>query len=197
MSTMNPLMNLQNKLCYVKCGNCNTILLVSVPRSSLSTAAVTVRCGHCAAILSVNMMIRTSCFQLPFHHFASLDHHHHEFAKEGEADEEKGNASNPTNMKKKCSFLDDVKDDDDDDDDMVDDDIKIAATKPPEKRQRPPSAYNCFIKEEIKRLKGSNPCLSHKQAFSAASKNWAHLKPSQRQNNEGGSRGGQHSDIHM
>ncbi|CAH9071225.1 unnamed protein product [Cuscuta europaea] len=193
MSTMNPLINLQDKLCYVKCGYCNTILLVSVPRSSLCTAVVTVRCGHCAAILSVNMMIRT-CFQLPLHIFASLDHHHHEFAKEGEADEEKGDASNPTNMKKKCSFLDDVNNDDDD---MTDDDIKIAVTKPPEKRQRAPSAYNCFIKEEIKRLKGSNPCMSHKQAFSAASKNWAHLKPSQHQNSEGGSRRGQHSDIHM
>nr|GMD19527.1 axial regulator YABBY 4 [Ipomoea batatas] len=47
----------------------------------------------------------------------------------------------------------------------------------PEKRQRAPSAYNCFIKEEIKRLKASNPCMSHKQVFSAASKNVSCLIP--------------------
>uniref|UniRef100_A0A0D9WVP6 Uncharacterized protein n=1 Tax=Leersia perrieri TaxID=77586 RepID=A0A0D9WVP6_9ORYZ len=45
----------------------------------------------------------------------------------------------------------------------------------PEKRQRVPSAYNRFIKEEIQRIKTSNPEISHREAFSAAAKNWAHL----------------------
>nr|GMD14486.1 putative axial regulator YABBY 2 isoform X1 [Ipomoea batatas] len=44
-----------------------------------------------------------------------------------------------------------------------------------EKRQRAPSAYNRFIKEEIHRIKASNPKISHKEAFSAAAKNWAHF----------------------
>ncbi|PWA93281.1 YABBY protein [Artemisia annua] len=41
----------------------------------------------------------------------------------------------------------------------------------PEKRQRVPSAYNRFIKEEIQRIKACNPDISHREAFSAAAKN--------------------------
>ncbi|EMS54014.1 Protein YABBY 6 [Triticum urartu] len=44
----------------------------------------------------------------------------------------------------------------------------------PEKRQRVPSAYNRFIKEEIRRIKANNPDISHREAFSTAAKNWAH-----------------------
>lgn len=47
--------------------------------------------------------------------------------------------------------------------------------RPPEKRQRIPSAYNRFIKEEIQRIKAGNPDISHREAFSAAAKNWAHF----------------------
>ncbi|KAF4387959.1 hypothetical protein F8388_005576 [Cannabis sativa] len=46
---------------------------------------------------------------------------------------------------------------------------------PLEKRQRVPSAYNPFIKDEIQRIKSVNPDISHKEAFSAAAKNWAHF----------------------
>ncbi|XP_039063469.1 axial regulator YABBY 1-like [Hibiscus syriacus] len=45
----------------------------------------------------------------------------------------------------------------------------------PEKRQRVPSAYNRFIKDEIQRIKAGNPDISHREAFSAAAKNWAHF----------------------
>lgn len=41
----------------------------------------------------------------------------------------------------------------------------------PEKKQRAPTAYNHFIKCEIKRLKVEHPNMTHKQAFSAAAKN--------------------------
>ncbi|RVX10928.1 Protein YABBY 2 [Vitis vinifera] len=44
-----------------------------------------------------------------------------------------------------------------------------------EKRQRVPSAYNQFIKEEIQRIKANNPDISHREAFSTAAKNWAHF----------------------
>ncbi|KAM7264506.1 hypothetical protein ACFE04_002189 [Oxalis oulophora] len=47
--------------------------------------------------------------------------------------------------------------------------------RPPEKRQRVPSAYNQFIKEEIQRIKANNPDISHREAFSTAAKNWAHF----------------------
>ncbi|RWW05465.1 hypothetical protein GW17_00031259 [Ensete ventricosum] len=38
-------------------------------------------------------------------------------------------------------------------------------------KRRAPSAYNRFIKEEIRRLKAKNPNISHKEAFSTAAKN--------------------------
>eukprot|EP00252_Welwitschia_mirabilis_P013373 TRINITY_DN2944_c0_g1_i4.p1 TRINITY_DN2944_c0_g1~~TRINITY_DN2944_c0_g1_i4.p1 ORF type:complete len:164 (+),score=2.57 TRINITY_DN2944_c0_g1_i4:264-755(+) len=44
----------------------------------------------------------------------------------------------------------------------------------PEKKQRVPTPYNIFIKDEIQRIKAQNPDISHKQAFSAAAKSWAH-----------------------
>ncbi|KAE8709390.1 Protein YABBY 4 [Hibiscus syriacus] len=50
-----------------------------------------------------------------------------------------------------------------------------AVNRPPEKRQRVPSAYNRFIKDEIQRIKAGNPDISHREAFSAAAKNWAHF----------------------
>ncbi|PON50894.1 YABBY protein [Parasponia andersonii] len=52
---------------------------------------------------------------------------------------------------------------------------KSPPIRPPEKRQRVPSAYNRFIKEEIQRIKASNPDISHREAFSTAAKNWAHF----------------------
>ncbi|KAL5208029.1 hypothetical protein ABZP36_032464, partial [Zizania latifolia] len=50
-----------------------------------------------------------------------------------------------------------------------------SVNRPPEKRQRVPSAYNWFIKDEIQRIKAGNPDISHREAFSAAAKNWAHF----------------------
>lgn len=51
----------------------------------------------------------------------------------------------------------------------------MGVNRPPEKRQRVPSAYNQFIKEEIQRIKANNPEISHREAFSTAAKNWAHF----------------------
>ncbi|KAF8398000.1 hypothetical protein HHK36_016926 [Tetracentron sinense] len=48
---------------------------------------------------------------------------------------------------------------------------RVHSIRPPEKRQRVPSAYNRFIKEEIQRIKASNPDISHREAFSTAAKN--------------------------
>ncbi|PKA64931.1 Protein drooping leaf [Apostasia shenzhenica] len=45
--------------------------------------------------------------------------------------------------------------------------------KPPEKKHRLPSAYNHFMREEIRRIKDANPEIPHREAFSAAAKNWA------------------------
>ncbi|QCD87972.1 hypothetical protein DEO72_LG3g2512 [Vigna unguiculata] len=48
---------------------------------------------------------------------------------------------------------------------------RIPPIRPTEKRHRVPSAYNRFIKEEIQRIKASNPDISHREAFSSAAKN--------------------------
>ncbi|KAJ0989016.1 hypothetical protein J5N97_007372 [Dioscorea zingiberensis] len=55
MSTCNPFLELQEELGYVQCSFCTTILLVSVPCSSL-LKVVTVKCGHCTALLSVSLV---------------------------------------------------------------------------------------------------------------------------------------------
>ncbi|KAK1552640.1 hypothetical protein Q3G72_020726 [Acer saccharum] len=73
-STINHLFDLPEQICYVQCGFCTTILLVSVPCSSLSRV-VTVRCGHCTSLLSVSM-IKASF--VPLHLLASLHHDHDE-----------------------------------------------------------------------------------------------------------------------
>lgn len=53
--------------------------------------------------------------------------------------------------------------------------LRMPPIRPPEKRQRVPSAYNRFIKEEIQRIKSVKPDISHREAFSTAAKNWAHF----------------------
>ncbi|XP_062110348.1 axial regulator YABBY 4 [Humulus lupulus] len=164
MSALNQLFNLSEQICYVQCGFCTTILLVSVPCSSLSMV-VTVRCGHCTTLLSVNMMKASF---VPLQLLASLSQTHEQ--KE-EVDFEEMEAQNAIDT---CSPV--VSSDNEEGDSVS---VNQIVTKPPEKRQRAPSAYNQFIREEIKRLKAENPNMAHKEAFSAASKNWAHFPPTQ------------------
>ncbi|XP_078431464.1 protein YABBY 7-like isoform X2 [Wolffia australiana] len=163
MSTCSSLFDLSEQLCYVQCGFCTTILLVSVPCCSLSKV-VTVRCGHCEGLLSVDMgSVPLVPWQLlssleeeelserkEFNHNMHEDHGHVEVAAEEEVEGEQ-----------------------DEGEEYVP--ITMVVNKPPEKRQRAPSAYNCFIKEEIKRIKGRDPSITHKEAFSTAAKNWAHF----------------------
>lgn len=151
------------QLCYVHCSYCDTVLAVSVPCSSLFTT-VTVRCGHCTNLLSVNMrglLLPSAANQL---------HLGHNFFNPQNLLEEIRNA--PSNLlmnqpNPNDSFLP-VR--------GIDELPKPpVANRPPEKRQRVPSAYNRFIKEEIQRIKAGNPDISHREAFSAAAKNWAHF----------------------
>ncbi|KAJ6903928.1 hypothetical protein NC651_021175 [Populus alba x Populus x berolinensis] len=58
-----------------------------------------------------------------------------------------------------------------DEDDRINQ-VNRVINKPPEKRQRGPSAYNRFIREEIRRIKTENPRIAHKEAFSTAAKNF-------------------------
>nr|XP_007157432.1 hypothetical protein PHAVU_002G069700g [Phaseolus vulgaris]ESW29426.1 hypothetical protein PHAVU_002G069700g [Phaseolus vulgaris] len=163
MSTLNHLFDLPEQICYVQCGFCTTILMVSVPCSSLSMV-VTVRCGHCTSLLSVNMMKASF---VPFHLLASLSH----LEPKESSPEQDANKTLNSHSASLMTFSDC------EEEDVIP--MSNIVNKPPEKRQRTPSAYNCFIKEEIKRLKAENPDMAHKEAFSTAAKNWANFPPTQ------------------
>ncbi|XP_020592547.1 protein YABBY 4-like isoform X2 [Phalaenopsis equestris] len=161
------------KLCYVHCNFCDTVLAVSVPYSSLFKT-VAVRCGHCSNLLSVSMrgLLLPATSQLHLGHpFQSPVQHNlldvQSYQSQNLMDnlpflsnnlmpplakvtEEELPQNSVTNRRK---FL----------------------SSSPEKRQRVPSAYNRFIKDEIQRIKAGNPDITHREAFSAAAKNWAHF----------------------
>ncbi|XP_020574278.1 protein YABBY 2-like isoform X2 [Phalaenopsis equestris] len=143
-----------NHVCYVHCNFCNTILVVSVPGINMCSI-MTVRCGHCSNLLSVNMGGFLQSVPAGF-----LDLQGHNVGPDGlHLERESSSRCN------KISLFDSMGNNQPD---------KIP-THVSEKRQRVPSAYNRFIKEEIRRLKTTNPDISHREAFSAAAKNWAHF----------------------
>ncbi|CAH8386934.1 unnamed protein product [Eruca vesicaria subsp. sativa] len=143
MTTLNQLFDLPGQICHVQCGFCNTILLVSVPFTSLS---MVVTAGKEEAAATTDGVEEEAC----------------------KVNQEKENS--PTTL---------VTSSDNEDDDRDVSRVYQVVNKPPEKRQRAPSAYNCFIKEEIRRLKAQNPSMAHKEAFSLAAKNWANFPPVQ------------------
>ncbi|KAJ6962646.1 axial regulator YABBY 1-like [Populus alba x Populus x berolinensis] len=152
------------QLCYVHCNICDTVLAVSVPCTSLFKT-VTVRCGHCTNLLPVNMrglFLPSSQFPLG----------HNFYSPHNLLDDQ---IPNPTpnfliNQTHVNDFSVTVRG-------MSDHELPRppVISRPPEKRQRVPSAYNRFIKDEIQRIKAGNPDISHREAFSAAAKNWAHF----------------------
>lgn len=162
------------QLCYVHCNICDTVLAVSVPCSSLFKR-VTVRCGYCANLLPVNMcggMLLPSSNQ--FHGFAHstpnfLSPNTHNFLEEISNSNPNPNPNFLMNQAEGIDLTMATR---------VANDLPRqppSINRPPEKRQRVPSAYNRFIKEEIQRIKAANPDISHREAFSAAAKNWAHF----------------------
>ncbi|KAI4354823.1 hypothetical protein L6164_003656 [Bauhinia variegata] len=155
-----------DQLCYVHCNFCDTVLAVSVPCTSLFKT-VTVRCGHCTNLLSVNMrgLLLPTANQL---------HLGHTFFTPQNLLEEIRNAPSSNMLLNQLPKPNDHS--------VMplrggpeDFPKPPPANKPPEKRQRVPSAYNRFIKDEIQRIKAGNPDISHREAFSAAAKNWAHF----------------------
>ncbi|XP_061963404.1 axial regulator YABBY 5-like isoform X5 [Populus nigra] len=134
---------------------CPTHFRVSVPSSSLFNI-VTVRCGHCGNLLSVNM--GASLQTLPLQ-----DPQSQKLLLINSEDLNKNFGSSSKCNKVTAS------------ESTEHEPPRMPAIRPPEKRQRVPSAYNRFIKEEIQRIKASNPDISHREAFSTAAKNWAHF----------------------
>uniref|UniRef100_A0A5B7C8W6 Putative axial regulator YABBY 2 isoform X2 n=1 Tax=Davidia involucrata TaxID=16924 RepID=A0A5B7C8W6_DAVIN len=142
------------RVCYVHCNFCNTILAVSVPCTSMFTI-VTVRCGHCANLLSVNMGALLQ--SLPLQDLQSQK-------QQSSFEDVNKDCGSSSKCDKFTSF-----------ESPEHEQPRMPPIRPPEKRQRVPSAYNRFIKEEIQRIKASNPDISHREAFSTAAKNWAHF----------------------
>nr|QZP43405.1 CRC1 [Erythranthe lewisii] len=139
-------------VCYVRCNFCSTILAVGIPcKRMLET--VTVKCGHCSnlSFLSTKSPIQAQCYdhQTTLHHQTFCS----EFKKGFSSSSSSSTSTEPSSPK--APFV----------------------VKPPEKKHRPPSAYNRFMKEEIKRIKSANPEIPHREAFSAAAKNWARYIP--------------------
>ncbi|KAI5680834.1 hypothetical protein M9H77_02061 [Catharanthus roseus] len=164
------------QLCYIPCNFCNIVLAiwyfvggyvtqVSVPCSSLFDI-VTVRCGHCTNLWSVNMAAAfqslssssSSCSWQDVQGAANCNPPHHQYKME------MGSSSSRCNNKMAMRSSNIPKTTE-----------ERIVNRPPEKRQRVPSAYNQFIKEEIQRIKANNPDISHREAFSTAAKNWAHF----------------------
>ncbi|CAL4918138.1 unnamed protein product [Urochloa decumbens] len=147
-------------VCYVHCNFCNTILAVSVPSNSMLNI-VTVRCGHCTSLLSVNL--RGLIQSLPVQNYSQLVQEN--FKVHNISFTENYSEYAPSSSKYRMPTMFSTKGDQG----------HMLHVRAPEKRQRVPSAYNRFIKEEIRRIKASNPAISHREAFSTAAKNWAHF----------------------
>ncbi|KAK3224852.1 hypothetical protein Dsin_004714 [Dipteronia sinensis] len=154
------------QLCYVHCNICDTVLAVSVPCSSLFKT-VTVRCGHCTNLLPVNMraLLLPSPNQFHLgHNFFSPSHNLREEIIPNPSPNFLMNQTNTNDFMTvpNRGVVDELP-------------RPPVINRPPEKRQRVPSAYNRFIKDEIQRIKAGNPDITHREAFSAAAKNWAHF----------------------
>ncbi|XP_044470990.1 axial regulator YABBY 5-like [Mangifera indica] len=140
------------QLCYIPCNFCNIVLAVSVPCSSLFDI-VTVRCGHCSNLWSVNM---AAAFQSLSWQDVQAPNNTPDYRVDLGSSSK---CNNKISLRPPTHHVPEER----------------VVNRPPEKRQRVPSAYNQFIKEEIQRIKANNPDISHREAFSTAAKNWAHF----------------------
>ncbi|XP_010519367.1 PREDICTED: protein CRABS CLAW-like isoform X2 [Tarenaya hassleriana] len=144
-------------LYYVRCNFCNTILAVEMPfRRMLET--VTVKCGHCGNLSFLSTRpLQDPC--LDRHLSLSLQMQsfcgNNEFKKGSSSSSSSSSTSSYQPLSPREPFV----------------------VKPPEKKQRLPSAYNRFMREEIQRIKAANPEIPHREAFSTAAKNWAKYIP--------------------
>ncbi|XP_044492563.1 protein CRABS CLAW-like [Mangifera indica] len=140
-------------LCYVRCNFCNTVLAVGIPCKRL-LETVTVKCGHCGnlSFLSPRPQQPAPCYQMSMT-FQEKQSFCNDLKLGNSSSSSSSTSSEP--LSPKAPFV----------------------VKPPEKKHRLPSAYNRFMKEEIQRIKATNPEIPHREAFSTAAKNWARYIP--------------------
>ncbi|KAL0807256.1 PREDICTED: protein CRABS CLAW [Brassica oleracea var. oleracea] len=138
-------------LYYVRCSICNTILAVGIPMKRMLDT-VTVKCGHCG-----NLSFLTTTPPLQGHVSLTLQMQSFDGSeyKKGSSSSSSSSTSSDQPPSPRPPFV----------------------VKPPEKKQRLPSAYNRFMRDEIQRIKSANPEIPHREAFSAAAKNWAKYIP--------------------
>ncbi|XP_062202949.1 protein YABBY 6-like isoform X2 [Phragmites australis] len=124
---------------------------------------VTVRCGHCTNLLSMNLrgLMHSPPVQDHLQENINKVHSINGALRDQCGHLEFGSSSSKFRLPMMYSAQNDHQE-------------QVLNDRPPEKRQRVPSAYNRFIKEEIQRIKSNNPDISHREAFSTAAKNWAH-----------------------
>ncbi|WOL03098.1 YABBY2 [Canna indica] len=132
---------------------------VNIP-SDNSLNVVTVRCGLCANLLSVNLEMLLG--KLPLDQAGEGGNNNNYMQRDCESSS--SNCSRLTAVMTSTNPMDYV----------FQRQMQLIQPAATEKR-RVPSAYNRFIKEEIRRLKAKDPNISHKEAFSTAAKNWAHF----------------------
>nr|AAW83050.1 CRABS CLAW [Cleomella sparsifolia] len=150
--------NQSDHLCYVRCNFCSTILAVGIPLTRMLDT-VTVKCGHCGnlSFLTTTKPLQGQCLDrhvsltLQMQSFGGSN----ELKKGGSSSSSSSSTSSDQPPFPTAAFV----------------------VKPPEKKQRLPSAYNRFMREEIQRIKAANPEIPHREAFSAAAKNWAKYIP--------------------
>ncbi|CAI0390681.1 unnamed protein product [Linum tenue] len=161
------------QLCYVRCNFCNTVLAVGIPYKRLLDT-VTVKCGHCSnlSFLSTRPPLQGQCLNDHSHSHLHLSLQDKpgagsafctDFNKKGPS----SSSSSSSDFTYFCSFKFNPNI-------YIYSSFTIAA---PEKKHRLPSAYNRFMREEIQRIKTANPEIPHREAFSAAAKNWARYIP--------------------
>ncbi|CAA6666399.1 unnamed protein product [Spirodela intermedia] len=156
------------QLCYIPCSFCNIILAVSVPCSSLFEI-VTVRCGHCGNLWSVNMAAALHSLSASWQQQQQQQQQQlHRKLHAGLCGRQLTPVPTICNKFGNAGTMRVP---------MVGrgNEERAPINRPPEKKQRVPSVYNQFIKEEIQRIKANNPEITHREAFSTAAKNWAHF----------------------
>nr|QOQ51156.1 YABBY transcription factor [Pseudotsuga menziesii] len=155
-------------LCYIQCNYCSTVLAVNVPGSSL-LEIVPVRCGNCTSLLSVDM---GGLFQPSTPQVVEQSFNENNYSSSCSSYENKSGSSSSSKSREdsviSCAIGAEPET-------MKPISTGFTDCGTSEKRQRAPSAYNRFIRAEIQRIKAVNPDISHREAFSAAAKNWAHL----------------------
>uniref|UniRef100_A0ACD5UD39 Uncharacterized protein n=1 Tax=Avena sativa TaxID=4498 RepID=A0ACD5UD39_AVESA len=195
----------QEQLCYVHCNFCDTILVVGVPCSSLfTTVAVRCgHCANLLSVNLRNLLLPPAPNQLPFgqallsptspaspHSLLQDEMSSFQAPSSMLTDQPSPNVSSITSSGNSCAVNNappgmasmmpppPKKQAAAHNKEPQQNRRNVAssgANKNPEKRQRVPSAYNRFIKDEIQRIKANNPDITHREAFSAAAKNWAHF----------------------